>query len=67
MHHIKHIRMENIPSDPMMLFSFINTKLRDSYLSLSELCDDLGLEQADIIESLQSVGFEYNAELNKFW
>ncbi|MFI3281714.1 MAG: DUF4250 domain-containing protein [Rikenellaceae bacterium] len=59
--------MENIPSDPMMLFSFINTKLRDSYLSLSELCDDLGLEQADIIESLQSVGFEYNAELNKFW
>ena len=30
-----------LPNDPMMLFSFINTKLRDNYSSLDELCDDM--------------------------
>ena len=27
-----------IPKDPVILLSFINTKLRDEYASLSELC-----------------------------
>ena len=30
-----------LPEDPMMLFSFINMKLRDNYSSLDELCDDM--------------------------
>ena len=29
-----------LPKDPMMLFSFINTKLRDFYPSLDALCKD---------------------------
>ena len=56
-----------IPEDPMMLYSFINMKLRDYYPSLTALCDDMGLEEAQILEKLDSVGFEYNSELNKFW
>ncbi|MFI3332750.1 MAG: DUF4250 domain-containing protein [Rikenellaceae bacterium] len=59
--------MDNIPSDPMMLYSFINTKLRDRYISLTELCEDMAIDQTELCETLQSVGFEYNAELNKFW
>ncbi len=59
--------MDNIPSDPMMLYSFINTKLRDRYISLAELCDDMAIDEAQLVETLQSVGFEYNSELNKFW
>ena len=56
-----------IPEDPMMLYSFINMKLRDFYPSLTELCKDMGLEQQYIIMKLNSAGFEYNEELNKFW
>ena len=30
-----------LPKDPMMLFSFINMKLRDFYPSLDALCQDM--------------------------
>ena len=36
-----------LPEDPMMLFSFINMKLRDNYSSLDELCDDMHLLKRD--------------------
>lgn len=56
-----------IPKDPMMLFSFVNMKLRDFYSSLDALCEDLDIDKEQIIHTLASVGFEYNQELNKFW
>lgn len=56
-----------LPKDPMMLFSVINMKLRDHYSSLDELCDDLHIDKYEIISQLQSVGFEYSPEYNKFW
>ncbi len=51
----------------MMLFSFINMKLRDEYPSLEELCEDMGLDQEQLKEQLLKAGFEYNAQANKFW
>jgi len=56
-----------LPQDPMMLFSFINMKLRDEYPSLEELCEDMGLDQEQLKEQLLKAGFEYNAQANKFW
>lgn len=56
-----------LPNDPMMLFSLINMKLRDFYPSLDALCEDLNVNKEDIISNLKAAGFEYNAELNKFW
>ena len=56
----------NIPKDPMILYSFINMKLRDYYTSLDELCEDLDVEKSHIIDTLQGVGFEYNAAINQF-
>lgn len=56
-----------LPKDPMMLFSFINMKLRDCYSSLDELCDDMNVDKQVIIKKLESVGFEYNEQQNKFW
>lgn len=55
-----------LPNDPMMLYSVINTKLRDYYSSLEELCEDMDIPQQDLEQKLQSVGFIYNRELNKF-
>lgn len=56
-----------LPEDPVMLYSFINTKLRDSYASLDALCEDFGVEKEEILQKLKSVGFEYNPSKNRFW
>ncbi len=55
-----------IPSDPMMLLSFINMKLRDSYTSLDALCDDLDVAKEEITDKLKSIGYKYNPETNQF-
>ena len=56
-----------LPEDPMMLFSVINMKLRDCYASLDELCEDMNISKDILIGKLESIGFEYSAEQNKFW
>lgn len=56
-----------LPNDPMMLFSMVNMKLRDCYHSLDELCDDMNVDQEQLVKKLQAAGFEYSKEYNKFW
>ena len=57
----------NLPEEPMMLYSFINMKLRDFYPTLDALCEDLNVEKAEILKRLKMVGFEYDPERNRFW
>ncbi len=59
--------MNQLPSDPMMLLSYINMKLRDMYASLDALCDDMQIDRKDLEEKLRNIGFEYSEENNKFW
>ena len=56
-----------LPEDPMMLYSFINMKLRDFYPSVDALCEDMNVEKEVIVRTLKRVGFEYNPERNRFW
>ena len=35
---------DTLPSDPIMLLSFVNTRLRDEYGSLKELCSALNVD-----------------------
>ena len=56
----------SIPNDPMILLSYINTKLRDEFSSLEELSKSLCVSSAEIEETLGSIDYKYNAELNKF-
>ena len=56
-----------LSEDPMMLYSFINMKLRDFYPSLDALCEDMNVEKEVIVRTLKRVGFEYNPERNRFW
>ena len=51
----------------MMLFSVVNTKLRDEYDSLDALCQDMEVNREDLESKLAEAGFEYNASQNKFW
>ena len=59
--------METLPKDPIMLFSVINTYLRDRYDSLDAHCEDLAVDKSELIKTLKLAGFEYNQALNKFW
>lgn len=56
-----------LPKEPMMLYSFINMKLRDFYPSLDALCEDMNVRKEEIIQTLKEVGFEYNPAQNRFW
>lgn len=42
----------SLPNDPMMLFSFINMKLRDNYSSLDDLCEDLQVNKKSRLKTL---------------
>ncbi|MGN0641929.1 MAG: DUF4250 domain-containing protein [Huintestinicola sp.] len=58
--------MDKLPSDPIMLMSVVNTKLRDFYSSLSALCDDLDISESELTEKLKKAGFVYSSEKNQF-
>ncbi len=59
--------MNQLPSDPMMLLSVINMKLRDQYQSLDALCDDMNIDRNELEKKLLAAGVEYSEENNKFW
>lgn len=55
-----------LPSDPVMLLSVVNMKLRDAYASLDALCDDLDVEKTEITAKLAEIGYAYSEENNQF-
>ena len=56
----------NIPKDPMILLSFVNTKLRDEYRTLEEFCMENDLDVEALKKKLEDIGFQYNAKLKQF-
>lgn len=56
----------NLPNDKMMLLSVVNTKLRDEYKNLDELCEDMNEDKNEIINKLKEIDYEYNEKLNRF-
>lgn len=55
-----------IPKDPMILLSYLNTRLRDDYHSLAELCRELELD-CDVIEKkMEAIDYRYDENLNRF-
>ena len=55
-----------IPSEPAVLLSFINMKLRDMYPDLDALCDDLDEDKEEILHILEAAGYQYDTENNQF-
>lgn len=56
----------NMPNDPAILLSFVNTMLRDKYDSLDELCDDYQADKTVLMDKLKSIGYEYSQKYNRF-
>ena len=55
-----------VPKDPVMLYSFVNLKLRDFYSGLDDLCEDLELVRGELEEKLAAAGYHYDAGKNQF-
>ena len=55
-----------VPTDPVMLLSFINLKLRDFYKNLDALCEDLDVDGQEISEKLASINYHYDEGKNQF-
>ena len=55
-----------LPSEPSILLSVINTKLRDEYSSLEALADGMDEDASDIKAKLLAAGYVYNEEQNQF-
>lgn len=55
-----------IPQDPIILLSYINTQLRDYYSDLAQLCENLNIDENEIVEKLNKIQYEYDPILNQF-
>ena len=55
-----------IPRDPVILLGYINTKLRDEYASLSELCAALDADEAAVRDALAGLDYQYDPVHNRF-
>lgn len=55
-----------LPKDPYILLSLVNTKLRDEYPTLAELCAAEGVDEAALTDRLAAAGFAYLPSANQF-
>lgn len=58
--------LDNLPKDPMMLLSFVNTRLRDDGITLDSFAAQFAADRKEIEEKLDKIGYIYNNELNRF-
>ena len=56
----------NLPSDPIMLMSVLNTELRDHYQSLDALCKAGGIDKNEIETKLAGINYYYDEKRNAF-
>lgn len=58
--------MEQLPSDPMILLCWLNTKLRDDYDTPERLCDDLAINPAEFAAYIAARHISYFPEGHRF-
>lgn len=55
-----------IPKDPIILLSFVNTKLRDECPSLDDFCLRYDVDKTQLIATLKELQYQYNPLSNQF-
>jgi len=56
----------SLPADDYILLSYINTKLRDEYSSLEDLCASENFDKRQICMRLNGISYEYDPQDNAF-
>lgn len=55
-----------LPKDPVILLSYVNTKLRDRDADLDAFCEEEGADRAALCAALADLGYEYSSANNQF-
>ena len=59
--------MQNqLPNDPMLLLSVVNTKLRDYYKNIDILCEEMQITKDELVSKLKRIDYEYDETQNQF-
>ena len=53
-------------TDPAILLSAVNMKLRDTGKTLEGVCEEWGLDPLRLLEILRKSGFDYDPESRRF-
>ena len=56
----------DIPQDPIILLSYVNTKLRDHFATLEEFCETYDVNEEELRTNLSSVDYHYDETTNQF-
>ena len=64
--HKRRLSNMDLPQDPVILLSFVNTKLRDEYASLNAFCSAYDVEPAALCEKLAALNYRYAEKQNQF-
>lgn len=56
----------DIPQDPIILLSYVNTKLRDHFATLEEFCETYSVNEEELRTTLSSVDYQYDEITNQF-
>lgn len=56
----------NLPKDPVILLSFVNTQLRDHNLSLSEFCAAFDIGEEELTKKLSDIQYRYDETQKQF-
>ena len=58
--------LQNLPQDPVILLSVVNTKLRDFYPSLDQLCKEMEVNKEELTDKLDLIDYAYDSSCNQF-
>lgn len=57
---------EQLPKDPVMLLSFVNTQLRDNYASFAAFAEAYPADADTVVASLRTIDYIYDPKRNQF-
>ena len=56
----------DVPHDPIILVSFVNTKLRDQFATLEEFCKTYDVDEQEPRTTLEDIDYQYDETTNQF-
>ena len=56
----------DLPKDPYILLSFVNTQLRDRFVSLDAFCEEYEVSCEELAGQLQAIDYQYDPGRNQF-
>ena len=57
---------DSLPKDPVILLSFTNTQLRDTFESLHAFCYNFQIAEEELCAKLAALNYEYDEKTNQF-